>query len=808
MNRPLFRAVVAFALGEVTYVLTEGMQKAGMAITMSAFCVSIFIFHKRAQHGKAGLVFSVMYLLGAVNMICNHIAPSIEKCMDTDGSQGIEVLAHGVVKDIVNTSGSRCLYIETDRTECDGHVHSDRYNFIIYDDKALVSVGDSVSAYGRLSHIRRNTNPGAFDMQNYYEAMGASYSMRAQKIIREGSTKRHLLKKKLYQLRDVLCDKLDTIVDGEGGALYKGMLFGDKSDISYETRELYKWGGLSHILAISSLHVTMVGSVVLALLKGSGVPVYTANAFALCFIVLYAVMTGFHVSAMRAVVMMLIGFFGMVLGRDTDLLTALSAAYLTTLIAEPSTITDTASRLSFSAICGVAVSRYVIQTLLRDRKIKQYSKRHRRVWNIITALMFQGGLQMVMLPVMAALYYEIYPYSFFLNLIAVPLMTVVLMCGFAGVIVSLFPFAFGTQVLPIARLLLLPGCRILNFFKWMCGMVQKLPFNRISVGYISLYEVILYYLFLGAALLLISRKNARKIRERIYKRFKISYDKRRWRRLLFAALSVIFCVGGLCLYFIHNAMQGECVLFLDVGQGSGAIIRTEDGTSLLFDGGSVSEDTLGRYTLVPAIKYMGMPAVDYWFISHADTDHVSGLLDILRHYRLYGIGIKNIVMARGCGMNKNLEQIISLCEENKIQLLFLEAGDSLSTEDFQVTCVHPDRGFSSNDINEKSLALSYESHMTSVLFTGDMGMDALNCMVSHEEDFLKDHYDYMMNPHHGSKYSLCEEFYKRVDIGTAVISCGENNSYGHPHEEVLAFLESEGITILRTDEDGAIFVHR
>ena len=138
--------------------------------------------------------------------------------------------------------------------------------------------------------------------------------------------------------------------------------------------------------------------------------------------------------------------------------------------------------------------------------------------------------------------------------------------------------------------------------------------------------------------------------------------------------------------------------------------------------------------------------------------------------------------------------------------MFMETGDYVTDESFELMCTHPDRTYETADINDSSLCLSYISDDCSALFTGDMGNDALSYMLMNECEYLLSDYDILKVPHHGSRNSLDVEFYDKIYFETAVISCGENNSYGHPHKEVLEMLDKLGVEIRRTDKEGEVVV--
>lgn len=270
---------------------------------------------------------------------------------------------------------------------------------------------------------------------------------------------------------------------------------------------------------------------------------------------------------------------------------------------------------------------------------------------------------------------------------------------------------------------------------------------------------------------------------------------------------IVYCcmigLAGAGLYGLHQYTLCEQVTFLDVGQGDGILIRTEAGTNLVIDGGSVSRDSLGEYVLLPALRSLAMTRVDYWFVSHTDADHISGLLDILALGELSGVHIENLVVSAYAVQDEEMSELIHLASGQGISVYYMDVGEYVTDgESFLMRCLHPDSAFTAEDKNEASLALEYQSNYFRMLFTGDMGADALRYMLTEEMRGAGRKYDVVKAPHHGSKYSCMEELYDMTDA--VVISCGQNNRYGHPHEEVIRLLEEKNIRIYRTDYDGAV----
>ena len=276
-------------------------------------------------------------------------------------------------------------------------------------------------------------------------------------------------------------------------------------------------------------------------------------------------------------------------------------------------------------------------------------------------------------------------------------------------------------------------------------------------------------------------------------------------------LSVAVLVLGL-----RPAAQNQ-VIFLNVGQGDCGIVRTASGENYLFDCGSSSRSSVGKYILLPFLKYYGIRTIDGILLSHPDTDHVNGVLELLALAEENGISIKQLVLPdigeakRKEALGELIQAAEAAYEDREVDVRYLAVGDSWQCGDAAFLCLHPLPGCDTENANEYSLCVyaifgKWEQPEMTVLFTGDVEgegekelIEALIRYGIHDVTLLK-------AAHHGSRNSTSMELLEQLRPDIAVISCGENNRYGHPHEELLGRFFESGIKVLRTDELGAISV--
>ena len=244
-----------------------------------------------------------------------------------------------------------------------------------------------------------------------------------------------------------------------------------------------------------------------------------------------------------------------------------------------------------------------------------------------------------------------------------------------------------------AELAGIPAHFILILYERLCGLSEKIPFSSINVGHISVRMVLVYYLGLGVVLFILrcyaGEKNSsqstdennsageevnKSMRKSLGRDLTKSVRKKSGRcgRYLYGIILVILLTA---LYEYANFDRSFVTAFLDVGQGDGILIRTEQGTSILIDGGSTSNQRVGEYVLLPAIRYYGMSELDYVFVTHGDADHISGIEYLLNAEHI-GVRIRNLVLAK-YGDRQGLANIETLAKEKNINVVYMEAGDKI-----------------------------------------------------------------------------------------------------------------------------------
>ena len=644
--------------------------------------------------------------------------------------------------------------------------------------KEDVPAGTVVLMSGNLEPVAKIRNPGEFDGEQYYSSQHIFYFLKKAELL-EKSENYSVYRKGVCDLRSYLGTILNRIAGKEAG-IFQAIVLGDKSNLEQEVKLRYQMGGIVHVLAISGLHISMLGLGLYNLLMKTGMGIWPSGIISLLLLLQYGIMTGGSVSTMRAVCMFLVAIGAKITGRIYDLPTALAVSAMLILADSGAYLYTSGFLLSFSAVVGAGV---VVPVL---NGIFQYSKQDKKGISGIcakTALAFMAslGIQLTMLPVSLYFFGEVSLIGMLLNLIVLPTVGIVLGSGVTGLMVGCMSWKLGSVAV-------LPGRLLAEIYEELCKLSGRLPFCTWITGQPTLWQVAVYYILLAGALAIFAyRKRGRKNIRAGHK---------------FTGLILI----GLALtILVWRGKEPFSVTCLDVGQGDGIVLRTPENQCFLIDGGSSSKTGVGQYQLLPYLKNQGISRVDGIFISHTDQDHISGIKEILE---LTASGLNSVKI--GClylpewkKPPEAWQKLETLADEAGITVKNLKSGEILRTGKLRLKVLAPFEEASGMDVNEDGMVLQAEYEDFRGLFTGDIGEETEKKLLARG---LLENVDFLKVGHHGSHYSTCQQFLDTVSPEYGVISCSLTNTYGHPSAETIQRLEAAGCETGFTMRNGAVRV--
>ena len=836
------------------------------------------------------LVFISSFLIGSVRY--NHYL------RDRDYYDRIEegqvVRFQGELAKIEKKTTSYYLYFNSIINE--DMVLDSSETIILQSDSDDLPIGATAIVEGKKEKWNVARNEGNFDEQSYYNSVGTLMKAKGTaEVVEEPLVGVGEL---LYCLRENVKQAFISNLPGEEGGIVSAMTLGDKSELDAEVKDLFKLSGLAHILAISGLHISIVGMSIYRMMRRRGTPFGVAGVISSVIVVLYGMLTFGGVSTIRAVVMFLVMILADILGEGYDSLSAIGTAMIYVLLVYPYSVDSVGFIFSFGTVTGIAV---VVNPLVamydrfcRVRFVYDGSNRVNRVGvlansafmsrfisgfkaddykasetndgdykasesksgdykaseskagtfkisgykpsikeRVCKALLSGILIQLVTLPIVCTFYYEIPTYVVILNCLVIPLLGALLgisLIGGVTVVIgaALFGvFIIGTLFDFIGSILLWGAHIIVYLYEMLAYFSLQLPMARIVTGSPNVIKVIVYYLvlFFVTRFLLYKYEDIEKVFEQQSDTDVSSEDNRitsRMLRCIYDKRCIIACLAALVIstVFITNNKNSDDfeMNVIDVGQGDGIFIAGDN--NYFFDGGSTDIKNVGTYRILPFLKYKGISHIDYWFVSHVDSDHISGLLDALDS----GYSIDKIVVDKYMLGEENYQDIETRANEQGIEIIVMDKGDVVSEDNLKFACVFAGSD-EIDDINGNSLAIlgEYEEDDSDIRFFigGDMTVDSEKCLLSDasEETGDKSEYSYgdlrdmlsgvdiLKVSHHGSKSSSSEEFLQLLSPKMSIISAGVNNCYHHPSKEVVSRLDDLGIPHMCTQDYGRLKVN-
>ena len=660
-----------------------------------------------------------------------------------------------------------------------------------------LAVGVKVQVRGKLAPVEGPGNPGEFDFRTYYRTKGIACRLYGENLAVAGGEAIPYYKG-IAEFRMQCAGVLEKICMPEDVAVFKAVLLGDTSDMNPEMRDMYQRNGISHLLAVSGQHLAIIGGGIYLMIRRAGAGYGKAGMISAVLVISYGIMTGSSGSAIRAVIMIVCLWLAAVKGRSYDTLSALGAAALILLYRQPYLLYHSGFELSFGAVLAISGLGGWMQSFLELE----------RAWE--KTLLISLSVQIVLTPIVLYHYFQHPLYGIFLNLLVIPLVSILMYSGILGIVLGSFWIQGGVAAVGA-------GHYILRFYELLCEFAEGLPGYSLVLGRPSPGSLVMYFGIhaMGTAVVLFCiRGRSAFIRAKSPARcndhLAVSHFRTRVSSISCKPMILLYFFGIYALSFaalVPRPVKGLEVVCLDVGQGDGLLLRTGK-RAVLIDGGSSSQKKLGDIVLEPYLKSRGISWIDYAVVSHGDSDHINGLMYLLEESKDIGIGTLVLpVMGKGEEVYENLA---ALARREGADVVYMKTGDWVETGELTLTCLYAGEDFGGKDRNSHSLVLCGDYKGFHMLFTGDMGEGQESSLVrlAEQEGTLQDihlnHVQILKTAHHGSRTSSSEVFLDRLKIRLAVVSYGEGNSYGHPSPETMARFREQGIAVLETGKKGAI----
>jgi competence protein ComEC len=627
-------------------------------------------------------------------------------------------------------------------------VINDKIRLRVYTDRQMAS-GDMVVVKGKLVLAQGKTNPADFDRRSYLLAKNQHYIMYATELSVYGNNGG--IDTMLYRVSDGAEQILYDVLEQREASIMCGMLLGDSDLIETDITNLYRRTGIYHVIAISGLHIMLLGGMLLRLLWF--IKVRFRGVAVTLFLICYCILTGCSVSAVRAVMMFGVFTVGEFFYRDYDVISSASFVAVILLLFRPFYLLDIGFQYSFLAVFAIG---FTGELMLR----------YKDCGKVIDCVAVNIAVDAVTKIVNMFYYYYINVWTIVANFMLVPLMSIAAAIGFVVIVLGFVSLKAAATLAVILSVLL-------KVTEAWCRIFVGLPLSYVVTGKPMMFALLAFVLLFTSVYLLLSRRKIKAL-------------------LIAVPMYVLIIVAN--KYALRNGLSR--VTFLDVGQGDCAVGIFKD-YCFVVDGGGLpldtSKDGKGKRVLLPYLMSNGADKIDAVFVSHMDIDHAGGIAEIIG-----SINIDGIYISPNCEKNTEYYDIMEAAEGCGVPVTDFTVGDvlMLNSEDY-MECVYSGNNISSND---SSMVNRLVSDYGSVLFTGDIEAEAERDICDEGIDISA---DILKIAHHGSKTSSGEEFLKAVNPLVGVISA-KKSVYGHPNKEVTDRLDEMQIPYYVTDECGAI----
>lgn len=705
--------------------------------------------------------------------------------------------------------------------------------------------GQICSLKGHFLELSPATNEGEFSLPSYYKGEGISGVFQAKTIelVRGESSP---FAKELFTLKQSLGNRIDALFPEETAGFLKSLFLGERSGITLSEKSLYQSAGISHILAISGLHLSLLGGFFYRLLRKIKLSSLLSSLITSFFLFSYFLFTGSSHSAFRALFMLFLRFAAIQLGKGKDLLSQLSFALLFLLWLNPLSLYSIGMQCSFFTLFVFFLLEERPGKAVRKKKEKALSKICKKhalgfskhpslllklpayLSKLIPCLLstlphrLQGSFlfYLALLPLFSLTQFSFPLYAPLLNLLLLPLLPLFFLLGAVSIFLSYLP---GQDFL-LLRLLSFSSRFLLNLlFQIFHLFMEKslaLPFSQILLGKMQALSVIFYFLFLYLLFFFPKAKS----------------------------LSLLLSLGfllSLPLYLPKPPKELE-IAALDVGQGDGFVLR-KGRLVFTIDNGSTSKNLFPEQIFFPYCKAKRIQHIDYALLTHCDRDHISGIQALLE--KNPSISLSHLILPASALEDHRYDLLKRLAYNHGADISYWQKGDELVfseqgiclptkvnamaenstiaenstmaenhamtkkgwpyTKDHQlhIRCFYPNDSSHIEEANAHSIGCLLTYGHFRMLFTGDMPKEAEEALLENcREAEVSPVVDVLKLAHHGSKTSSCPSFLSETQAKFALFSYGKKNRYGHPHKNTVENCQKYRLFPLETAKLGEILI--
>ncbi|MDA1188154.1 MAG: DNA internalization-related competence protein ComEC/Rec2 [Chloroflexi bacterium] len=628
-----------------------------------------------------------------------------------------------------------------------------------------------------------------FDYAAYLAREGIHWTMSFPRVVLLEEGQGNPYYQWLYGVRRGLADAISDAVPEPQASVGQAMVLGLREGIPDSLTESFRSAGLSHVLAISGLHVGIVLFAVLAAsrrLFGRRWGLYLIAPLVVLW--LYALLAGMSPSVIRAAVMGTVYLTAMFLGRPSSVLPSLGLAAAAMVLVSPDALWSISFQLSFAAVAGIALLTEPVATLLRS-----LTGLHNGPGRMVTgAVSVTLAATLATIPLTAFYFQGVSLMGIPATLLVLPALPLIIA---TVVLVGIVGLASSAVAVPLGWVAWVPTAYVTA----IADALSRVPGAQFETGTVGPVFVFVYYAVL-AGLVVVTPLRRWIERLRVEPGERQMWLREDWKLLLPTGILIVLAI--LLWVAATSAPDGKLhVTFFDVGQGDSILIETPNGRRVLIDGGP---DPLQAVRLLGERDRFFDRNIELVVLTQPHADHVTGLVEVLRRYRVSHIlepqtEYESPPYAAWRQALAHEGTVVTRAESG--QVFLLDEGVVL-----EVLAPPTDRFVGTrSDVDNASVVLRLTYGDVSFLFTADIYTETEHWLI--RTDALINA-TVLKVAHHGSRSSSLDDFLDRVQPTFAVIPAGQDNRFGHPHPETLQtlwrYVSPEHV--VTTGENGSIEV--
>ena len=504
--------------------------------------------------------------------------------------------------------------------------------------------GNKISLDGEFNLPNTARNTGGFNYKEYLKTKNIYWIVNTEsnniKIQKEKNI--DFLNDSINNISTKVKENIDNLFDKNSAQLLKAMLIGDKEDLEDDIIDTFRKSNLSHILAISGMHVSYIIMGIGFLINKIKIGKIKGKIITILFLIFFMLLTGNSPSVTRACIMSCYIILASLLHKRVNTFYALNISMIILLVINPYYMFDIGFQLSYSGTFGILLFHKTLSKILNKNKSK-----------IKDILIVTLSANIVILPIILY-HFNTLSLSFLIsNLCVTPFIGIIMILGFITIIISLIFFPFAKILSFILKILI-------NLFLKIVTITSNLPLSQIYIPTPKIYTIVIYYLIIFTILIIYKikqKKIKRKIEIKILNSLKIINKK---------ILIIVIVIISVLTYIYNQIPKDLNIYFIDVGQGDSSLIVTPNRKTILIDGGGIENKEsfdVGEDTLIPYLLDRGIVNLDYIMISHFDTDHVGGILSIIEK-----LNVNQIIICKQEKSSENYEKFKELVNKKKIKV--------------------------------------------------------------------------------------------------------------------------------------------